>query len=88
MPLRLPPHDLNRTRLAKLLQRSTSDHDGEALAAAKAAARLVTRTGTSYEEILLAPQRRATALAKQVYDLKKRVTELEEEMKGATTESP
>ena len=79
MPLRLPPTTLNRTRLAKMLQRSMSDNDPEALAATKAAARLLRAAGTTYEEIILAPQRRAAVLAKQVHDLQKRVNELEGE---------
>ena len=68
--IRLPPARINRSRLAKLLMRTTSDSDPEALAAAKAAARLLRAAGTTYEELLLSPTRRIAVLEKQLANAK------------------
>ena len=73
--IRLPPARFNRARLAKLLQRTLSDNDFEALAATKAAARLIRAAGTSYEEILLSPTRRIAVLEKQLADAKEKAGE-------------
>lgn len=70
MPLKLPPARINRARLAKLLQRSMSDNEHEALAATRAAAKLIRAAGTSYEEILMSPTRRIAVLEKQLSDTK------------------
>ena len=51
----------DRDRLLNLLARTTSEHDGEALAAARKANQLLARHGLTWAEVILAARPRPPA---------------------------
>ncbi len=63
-----PVSDFNADRLANVLERLSSPHDGEALNAARAAARLVLDAGLAWRDIISGPTSAPPAKLQAVVD--------------------